>query len=135
MHWAILGNHSDLGIEAEDTAEIGIEFENKIIGSIHLNYTQIPKKHTLEIVGTTGTIFWDYYQDSVLVHRLNDSREMFSEIFKSPEGFDRNDLFIDEMKNFIEVMKNKAEPACSLQDGIAALKLALEVLEIGKKTI
>ncbi len=135
VNCSILGNSSDLEIEAEDTAEIGLEYGNGIIGSVHLNYTQIPQKHTLEIIGTKGSIFWDYYQDSVLAHRLDDAGEITSQAYSSPDGFSRDDLFIEEMKNFIEVIMDKAEPVCSLQDGIAALDLALEAVEIGKRPL
>ena len=112
-----------------------MEYGNGIIGSVHLNYTQIPSKHTLEIIGTKGSIFWDYYGDSVLVHRLDDAGEITSQAYSSPDGFSRDDLFIEEMKNFIEVIMDKAEPACSLQDGITALDLALKAVEIGKRPI
>ena len=44
----------------------------------------------------------------------------------SPE---RNDLFIEEMKHFIDVMRGEMEPLCTLDDGIWALKLALAVHE------
>lgn len=135
VHWSMLGNNSDLEIEAEDTAEMGLKFGNDIIGSIHLNYTQVPQKHTLEIIGTKGSINWDYYQDSVLVHMINDAGEITSQAYSSPDGFDRNDLFIEELKNFIEIINNKADPACSLQDGIAALDLALAAIERGKRSI
>jgi predicted dehydrogenase len=135
VHSSILGNNSDLEIEAEDTAEIVLEYGNEIIGSIHLNYTQIPRKHTLEIIGTKGSIFWDYYGDSVVVHKIDDAGEITSQAYSSPDGFDRNDLFIEEMKNFIDVIKGRAEPVCSLQDGIAALDLALAAVEKGKRPI
>ena len=101
VHWSLLGYSSDLGIEAEDTAEIGLMFDNNIIGSIHLNYTQIPPKHTLEIVGTSGSIFWDYHQDLVLLNKQDESRKITSQTSSCPDGFDRNDLFTAELENFL----------------------------------
>ena len=124
--WSILGNYSDLGIDVEDTAEVGLIFNKTILGSMHLNYTQIPNKHTLEIIGTKGSIFWDYYRNTVDFYVREESGETGRTTLQSPPEFERNDLFFDEMEHFLEVTKGKAEPVCNLQDGIVALKMALQ---------
>ena len=41
-------------------------------------------------------------------------------------------MFLDEMRNFIEVTQGKAEPASTLEDGIYALKLALTAMQSGR---
>ena len=43
-----------------------------------------------------------------------------------PDEFDRNDLFIEEMEHFIDVINGQAEPVCSLDDGIKALELSVQ---------
>jgi predicted dehydrogenase len=43
-----------------------------------------------------------------------------------PEGFARNDLFLDHMRHFLaRVADSTIAPACSLEDGIAVLEYAL----------
>jgi predicted dehydrogenase len=44
-----------------------------------------------------------------------------------PKGFERNDLFINELAHFIECIQKNQAPACTLQDGIAALEMALAI--------
>ena len=39
--------------------------------------------------------------------------------------FERNHLFLEQMRHFLEVIKGQAKPECSLEDGIKALQLAL----------
>jgi predicted dehydrogenase len=34
-------------------------------------------------------------------------------------------MFLDELRHFRDVLQGKAEPVCTLQDGIQALRLAL----------
>ena len=34
-------------------------------------------------------------------------------------------MFLDEMRNFLAVLRGEAQPACSLEDGICSLRLAL----------
>jgi predicted dehydrogenase len=54
------------------------------------------------------------------------------ESFSPSEGFDRNQLFVAQTRHFIEVVRGKAEPACNLEDGVAALRLALAAYESQK---
>jgi predicted dehydrogenase len=49
------------------------------------------------------------------------------------ENFERNNLFLDLMRHFIDVVENGVQPSCNLEDGIAALKIALAVHEAAKE--
>ncbi len=37
-------------------------------------------------------------------------------------------MFLDEMRHFLDVVNGKEEPVCTLEDGIRALELALQIL-------
>lgn len=113
--WAFTESGSDLELEVEDTAEIGLRFENGSIGSIHLNYTQRPAAHWMEIVGTKGTIHWDYIKGKVSVYDVQESARKEIPV---PSDFERNDMFIEEMRHFLAVVKGEAEPVCDLEAGI-----------------
>jgi predicted dehydrogenase len=127
---SLLSYDSHLGIDVEDVAELSLIFPGDVIGSLHLNYVEIPSKHILEIIGTQGTISWDYYQNSVTVVHLGKSGQT-RQILEAPEGFERNDLFLDEMRHFIEVVEGKTDPLCTLEDGILVLKLVSEAKSEG----
>jgi len=47
------------------------------------------------------------------------------ESFSPPEGFERNQLFIAQMRHFVDIVRGEAEPICTLEDGVQALRLAL----------
>jgi predicted dehydrogenase len=120
--WAFRERLSDLGLEVEDTAEIGLRFANGVFGSVHLNYTQRPPRHQLEIVCSEGTINWDSAADRLKVYSASEERWQY---YPLPEGFERDDLFRAQMKHFLKVTAEAEAPVCSLKDGITALKLAL----------
>ncbi|MCJ7624121.1 MAG: Gfo/Idh/MocA family oxidoreductase [Anaerolineaceae bacterium] len=122
--WAFTQKISDLEMQVEAVAEIGLQFSQGTIGSLHLNYIQQPSTHRLEIVGTRGTIRWDN-SDGVTRLFKPDSTKWIS--FPLPEGFERNDLFLSEINHFIKVIQGKEEPVCTLEDGKRALKLAIAV--------
>jgi predicted dehydrogenase len=52
------------------------------------------------------------------------SRAAWEEI-PPPANFDRNDMFLDEMRHFRAVARAVEEPVCSLEDGERVLQIAL----------
>lgn len=120
--WAFTGRLGDLQLDVEDSAEIGLRFASGALGSLHLDYLQRPPAHRLEIAGEQGTIQWDHANG---VARLFRASRGEWEIYPPPAGFERNTLFLDQMRHFLDVAQGKAQPLCTLQDGIQALRLAL----------
>jgi len=57
--WGSLAKLSDLDLDVEDTAELGVRFENGSLGSLHLDFAQQPPSHRVEIAGTLGRIECD----------------------------------------------------------------------------
>ena len=126
--WCLASDRSGLGLEVEDTAEIGLQFASGVIGSVHLDYNQRPPSHHLEIIGTTGTIHWDNADGAVHLSRYDDgaspANNQSREVFTAPPDFERNHLFLAEMRHFLQAARKAEEPVCTLEDGIQALKLA-----------
>jgi predicted dehydrogenase len=122
--WSLISNQG-LGLPVEDTAEIGLRFANGTVGSVHLDYVQRPPGHWLELVGTEGTIRWDNADGAARVFRASANAW---ETVSPPAGFERNTMFLDQTRNFLEVIRGEAEAVCSLADGTKALALCLSVL-------
>lgn len=133
VHSALLGYNSGLDIEVEDTADLSLICEGNVFGSLHLNFTQLPGKHILEIIGNQGAICWDYYQNKVELHTITADGSVNAETYLAPAGFDRNHLFVQELGHFIDVAAGGAEPICSLEDGIKALELSVQAKVKGAK--
>jgi predicted dehydrogenase len=121
---ALTGQISDLDLKVEDAAEIVFKFKQGSFGSLHLDYYQQPPSHTLEITGTRGLIRWDNADGAVHLYR---AAAGLWETFQAPTGFDRNDMFLAELRHFRDVVSGAAQPACTLDDGVRALELALAV--------
>jgi len=119
-HWAAeLGN---LEMDVEDTAELWLEFATGAVGSVHLDYLQRPPDHHLLILGTGGTCGWDNKDG---ISRLFEVSSNEWKSFNPSPRFERNQMFLDELHNFIGVIEGTQEAKCSLEDGIALLKLVL----------
>jgi predicted dehydrogenase len=120
--WTFTGKSSDLELQVEDTAEIGLRFASGVLGSLHLDYNQRPPSHRVEVVTTQGTLCWDNQSGELQVYR---SETGGWQAYPLPPRFERNDLFLAEMRHFLQVARGEAEPVCSLVDGVQALRLAL----------
>ncbi len=115
-----------LETEVEDTAQIILEHDVGALSSVHLNYHQRPMRHDLEIVGSRGTLRWNAV-DNRVSWRTHDMESWRTE--PPPEGFERNSMFVAEMRHFVDVVRAGAQPVCDLEDGIAALRIALAALD------
>ena len=126
--WSFSGHVSALEVDVEDVAEIGLKFTSGVVGGVHLNYFQYPTVHNFEIVGTQGTLRWGNTDGILHFYKMPMPFGSYSdrppapviETFAPPEGFERNNLFVAEMRHFIEIARGEAEPLCTLEDGIQA---------------
>lgn len=123
--WAFTSQNG-LHMPVEDLAEIGLRFKKGAIGSLHLDYDQRPTTHTLEVIGTHGTIRWNNGDGITRLSKVgSDDKAGPRQDFPPPVDFDRNWMFIDELRHFLDLLNGNAEPVCTLQDGIKVLQLAL----------
>src|SRR5205085_7137903 len=53
---AIYGSYSDMGIQAPDLVEILIDFEDRCLASVHLDFFQRPRRRQIELIGVAGVI-------------------------------------------------------------------------------
>jgi predicted dehydrogenase len=117
---ASLSDHRPLGLDVPEAADVFLRFGHGVAAQVHLDYWSRPTQHRVDIFCTGGTIRWDY---------ITGEFKIWSEANESwqPEEFpsvdDRNDLFVAEASHFLEVIEGGAQPACTLQDGIAAVRL------------
>jgi predicted dehydrogenase len=128
--WASSQQQGDLDIDVDDTADIGLRFSSGVVGGIHLDYLQHPPSHSFEITGTEASIRWD--QTDGIAH-LEPNGEKAGDRRQSPAGFDRSEMFVAEMRHFIQVCRREVDPVCPLDEGIASLRLALAAVRAAQE--
>jgi predicted dehydrogenase len=126
---AMTANSGSLGIDVEDTASIVMDLEQGLIANVQLDYLRRPPAHSLEIIGAEGTIRWDGLGGHT---RWYDPKDAQWNELPPPEGFERNTMFMDEMRHFLAVVAGEEEPACGLTDGIRALEIVEAIQESAK---
>lgn len=128
--WGITAEAEDLPIGAESIADAGLVFASGMTGTVHLDYIQRPGAHTLEVIGTEGTLRWDNTSGDLRIYRAG-SHEWTT--IAPPQGFERNSLFVSEMTAFLDLLHGEAVSPCSLGDGIKALDITLGVLDSARE--
>lgn len=120
----LVSNKQVLATTSDECSILNLKHENNVIGSIFLDYLQDPPKRTLEIIAEKGKIFWDYYGNSMTIF---DSINKQETVFQTPTNFERNDMYVEELKHFLKCIKNNEKPMITLDDGIQVLNAILKV--------
>jgi len=123
---AMTANSGSLGIDVEDSASISMDLEQGLIANVQLDYLRRPPAHSLEIIGSEGSIQWDGLSGHVRWYDAKDDRR--NEL-PPPEEFERNTMFMDEMRHFLAVVAGDEQPACGINDGMRALEIVEAVHE------
>jgi predicted dehydrogenase len=119
------GTLGSLNVDVEDTAEILLKTDNGIIAEIHLDFLQRIYSRTCKIIGTQGTLVWDYTEQQVKLYEAEKKQWQAFPLQTEP-----NEMYLEEMKHFLDCINGKATP---LVDGYAAQKV-LEIALGAKKS-
>ena len=115
---------SQLELDVEDQADILLRFVGGAVASVHLDYYQRPPSHTLEIICEGGRIFWDNATGEAHIFYAQSSA---TDLLVPPEGFERNQMFLDEMATFVRLCQGEVLPHCTLADGIRVQEIVLAI--------
>ena len=124
--WGFTAKLSDLEVDVDDTAKIGLRFVGGALGSLHLDYNQQPPAHHFEVIGTKGSLQWNLADGATRIYR---AEKKDWESYPLPAGWERNVMFLEQMKHFVSVVRGESEPSCTLEDGVRVMKLISAVLE------
>jgi predicted dehydrogenase len=112
---------SSLEIETEDVAAIICRHLSGAISEIHLDYVQHTYERGCEIAGEQGSIFWDFTQRQV---RWFDSGTGQWTTFPQPAGWDVNQMYVDEMKHFMDCVTSRSRTALPIPEAMAVMQIA-----------
>ena len=120
--YALGGINGNLGIDVEDNLDAIYRYESEqgtFPVSVHADFYQYPPSRFVKVVGEKGHIIVDLLKAEV-------TQAVGDEVTVIPyPDFARNDMFIEELKLFIDCIREDTEPAIPLADGIVSLKMAL----------
>ena len=124
--FAVGGNLSSLEMDAEDTVSILMGFKRgvKVFPvTLFLSYAQTKEVRKSRIQLEDALILSDFSNNRISL--LDNMGKVITQ--KEFSDLKRNDLFMDEMREFIDAVRNKRQSSITLYDGIETLKLAMRI--------
>ena len=122
--FALGGKLSSLDVDVEDVMSILLECVVDGVPvpvQIHQDYVQRPPARTCQIIGDRGKILVDLLGCSIQIFNatgnIAESRT-FSD-------FQKNQLFLDELKHFLACLNGQETPQVTLREGAQSLRVAL----------
>lgn len=105
-----------LEMHAEDTAALTLALEDGVLAEIHVDCVRRGYARNCAVVGAAGTLTWDY---------------AFGVDISSPDGRserepivpDINEMYVEEMRHFLDCVRGHASPAVSGEDGLRVLRV------------
>ncbi|MFH0954142.1 MAG: Gfo/Idh/MocA family oxidoreductase [Verrucomicrobiota bacterium] len=120
---ARLARVSDLEIDVEDTAEIVLDFQSGSLASIHLDMVQRVPTRTCRIAGSEGVLEWDGIGHRVRLQRAG--QQGWKELWREDSSFDRNEMYLEEMRHFLDCVRNGKPPRIGGEEARRVLEIAL----------
>lgn len=119
---AVLRPATTLDLQTDGLAELLLEHTSGALSSVHLNFVQRNCHRSIEIIGSTGTIAWDFNAACV---DLYDENGVLAQHSTQPVAWQLNDMYLDEMAYFMDCV-HAGETTCNTV-AVAAqtLKIAL----------
>ena len=126
-----------------DIANARIEFENGCVANLTASRISLKKMRKARFFQRDAYISVDFLTKAVEVVRMKDAPEDrgdFDMILKNAEGVEKqiyfdnpkieeNNAILDELETFADAIENDTEPVVSLEDGTAALDVALQIIK------
>jgi glutamate-1-semialdehyde aminotransferase/spore coat polysaccharide biosynthesis protein SpsF (cytidylyltransferase family)/predicted dehydrogenase len=116
---------SSLELNVEDSAWIYLNFPDRRRAELHVDFVQRTYTRTCKVVGETGTALWDFGSEEVRWFSAEDPG------WKSiPYKFEVNDMYVTEMRHFLESLGSSTGPLVDLEQG----RDVIRVVEAAKKS-
>jgi predicted dehydrogenase len=126
--FAIGGHWSTLEIDVEDAASMLLKCTTEgraLPVHVQLDYLQYPPVRHCEVVGDAGRVIIDFIANEATLYTNRQAEPERTKI----ENFERNQLFLDEMKHFLGCVETRQQPMVTLRDGAESLRIALAAKE------
>ncbi|MEO6437405.1 MAG: Gfo/Idh/MocA family oxidoreductase [Tepidisphaeraceae bacterium] len=111
------------GVDVEDTVHV-LARHRDLLGSYAYNQHQTPNELTITVVGDAGTARFEHQACRWCL--MSRPGEAWKDFNFGP--LDRDAMFVRQANHFLDTIEGKTRAACTLEEGIATLRVNLAVL-------
>lgn len=121
---AIVRNSGTLDIDVEDLVDVVATTDENAVVHIHLDLLQRKAYRTCDFVGTHGRLEWNLINNELLLHNASGT-----EIIYQVENYDRNEMYLDMLTDFLRLISGDANNCIRLDDAAATITLIEHIKE------
>jgi predicted dehydrogenase len=119
---SVKANFGILGIDVEEIAESIFVYDDKLV-TLHVDFLQKDYDRSIKILGSNGKLVWDWHSNAVNVHLHKGIKERYA-----LEDIDVNQLYIDELKDFIDcITSKKMNHSLDFSHAVSNTELMIEI--------
>ena len=112
-------NTGTLGIDVEDCVDALFTFPAGVVATLHMDFLQRAPMRSCKIIGAEGTLIWDLNSNHVDFHGPAGTVRRLYEDY----DYDRNDMYVAELRHFVDVIEHGVSVNVSLQEATQTLRL------------
>ena len=109
---------SKLELETSHGNDVLIEFMNGVTANLHMDFFQKPYQKEFEIVFSEGKLKFEYYNNKLNILKHDGSNDEFI-----LENFNRNDMFLLEVKDFLDAIINKESSPIPINESLKSMQI------------
>ena len=113
-----------LGLETDGLAEILLEHVSGAVSSVHLNFVQRNYRRGLQIIGSTGSIEWEW--STAHAYWYGPEGDVVESVAQ-PADWLVNQMYLDELRHFLTCVQTTMPTINPLDTATETLRLALTV--------
>ena len=117
--YCVARNTGALEIDVEDTVDALLVRSDRLVVNVHMDFLQRAPVRACKVVGQQGTLVWDILNNGIILHTGRDQSRV---LFEDPD-YDRNNMYLDQLRHFSQVAQGLAAPVIGLDDGLQTLCL------------
>jgi predicted dehydrogenase len=102
---------------------VSLEFRSGVVAQVQMDFVQDPPVHTLALLCEKGQARIDFLAGTFSWQPYGANAPVVETV---PAGFDRNTMFVDEMRHCLDCVKQRTPALVPLAEGRAVLEIALK---------
>lgn len=118
---------TSIGLSTDGLADLLLVHAGGALSNVHLNFVQRDYQRTCELVGSEGTLRWDFHRGA----ERYDASGVLVEHVPTPPTWSVNEMYVDELRHFLDAASARTPTTNPIEGGVAALRLALEARKGG----
>jgi predicted dehydrogenase len=123
---AMIKDGASLGISSEGLAEVLLAHTGGVVTNIHLSYLQRDYRHTCQVIGEEGTVYWDFERPEVVIYGSPGADPTYH---RWGSDWQLNQMYLDELAYFFDCVQSREPTFSTIEHGKHALAVALAVTQ------